>query len=163
MAAATAPVLNLDIIDPPASVEINRIKYALLAPDALSILQFRQLQRLLLSLEHLDSIVDMTDDEGQQMEAVLDGLCRLVLKAPADVLDQLTSMQRLSVYLCFAERPSNVLLMVGTKLKDAAATAPPATPTGASSSPASPASTPASARSTGSKGRRSRSSAPISS
>lgn len=158
-APAPAPLLNLDTIAPPASVVIDGTPYAILAPDALNVLDFRRLQRLIGRLNTLDAQELLTDDEGAELQHLFNAICRIVLLAPAEVHDKLTDLQRIAIYGSFAQLPSNVLQLVGAMMLGGAVI--PASSIGANASPVSSGSS-AAPRSTGSRGRRSRSSAPTS-
>lgn len=161
MATDTAtPLLNLDTLANPATVVIDKQPYVILAPDALNVLDFRRLQALIPRLERLDAQEMLTDEEGEEFRRHIDAICRLVLQAPEDVHARLSDVQRIAVYMAFAELPSSMLQLMGAKLKAAGATMPPPL-TGASSPRNSPAAT-AAPRSTGSRTSRSRSSGPAS-
>lgn len=158
---APAPLLNLDTFHAKTSVVIDGTPYQILAPNGLSLMALRKVRPLVVQLEVLRTLETLTDDQHLAEKALLDGICRVVLDAPADVHAKLDDLQRLAVYLTFLALPSSMLELLGAK-STMGASAPTSPSTGASSSRGLSGSIPGADRTRGSRASRKRSSGPAS-
>lgn len=145
------PILSIDTLTECPSVDIDRKLYQLTPADALDLVSIVKLQAFQAKYGDLARRLvqgDRSDAEILEAECAVEELVRLVLRAPAEVLDKLTTVQRLNVVSVFFELSPN-----GRH----AATAQGSRPIGARSFPSSRGSTVA-VRSNGSRGPRSPSS-----
>ena len=119
--ADRAPLLNLDSLTEHPTVVIDDVQYALTPPDCLPILSYHRIHRRGPRLFELFGKVneDLTDAEGQELEQILDELCREVLEAPAEVHTRLTDVNRMAIYQAFLELPLTGLQMVGRATTEA--------------------------------------------
>ena len=139
--ADRSPLLTLDSLTEYPTVVIDDVQYALTPPDCLPILGYHRIHRLGPRLFELFGKidVDLTEAEGQELEQILDQLCRVVLQAPADIHARLTDVHRMAIYEAFLGLPLTGLQMAGRATTEA--TTETKKRTGARSSRASRAST----------------------
>lgn len=160
---AAVPLLQLTTLVDRPSVEIDGVKYALLMPDTLSLLDY---QRLSLRVPRLEELwtqavgeTPLTEAQETELREAFQEVCGIILRAPEAVQAKLTDLQRVQIYQSFLALPSATLRRMGA-IQQARTALTPAGSIGATSSPASSVSTRAAALKTGSRGRRSRSSEP---
>lgn len=91
------PILNLDsLIDRPV-ITLGEKEYWLLTPDILPPLQRHQFARDSARADALADKQDLTEEERQELAAIPNTLCRLVLDAPEDVHAGLSDAQRMLI------------------------------------------------------------------
>lgn len=132
----TAPVLEIKKIVDRDVVRFEDQTYELLQADQLSIVEYTRYATLFnRSVELTEKIQNdtITPSEEQELERAVDRMARILLRAPAEVHDQLTSRQRQRIVMSFLRLPPMLSL-------PAAADQAPSASTGASSSPHSSAS-----------------------
>ncbi len=158
--ATPSPLLSLDTLTEAPSVIIDQHAYELTPPEALSAVEYHKIGKIAPRMFALwESATELTPEEEVELEQTLDRVCRIVLKAPPEVHDRLTDLQRLAIYQTFLTLPQEVLLpIVG---QPALRGRNPMSGIGAISPPASPAST-AAPPTSGSTRSRSRSSGRVS-
>jgi hypothetical protein len=108
--AERAPLLSLDTLTERPSVVIDGTAYALSLPDTLSAVDYHRYSKLTPRFERLWGQDELSDEEAAELERILATICRIVLDAPAEVLERLTDLQRLSVCQAFIALPSTPLL-----------------------------------------------------
>ena len=100
--ANRTPILNLDTLVERAVVRIDGTDYELLNPGELSVLDFHKIGK---RAERVEAMLkeegDLSEDQVVTLTEALDALCRLVLRAPAEVHARLSDTQRLKVTQAF--------------------------------------------------------------
>ena len=101
---AKEPILNLDTLAERAVVRVDGADYELLNPGELSVLDFHKIGK---RAERVETMLKQESDlsEGQvaELTEALDALCRIVLRAPSEIHQRLTDMQRLQVSQAFTD------------------------------------------------------------
>lgn len=106
-----APLLNLDTLTEHPSVLIDKHAYALTPPEALSAVDYHRIGKIAPRMFALwESETALTPEQEVELEETLDRVCRIILKAPDEVHDRLTDLQRLSIYQTFLTLPQETLL-----------------------------------------------------
>jgi hypothetical protein len=105
-----ATVLNLDRITPTDNVLINGVSYWLRPADALTLRQYKIVDRNMPRLFEILAQDDLTEDEDVEAISLMQQLCEVVLEAPADVRAGLTDVQRLQVFMAFTPLRSKLNL-----------------------------------------------------
>ncbi len=113
MASSKTPVLSLDTLDERPLVRIGNDVYELTPPDGLTILGYRRMSQFMPRLEELLEKTEPNDAEDLELQECFDKLCRVVLQAPDEVLDNLTALQRVLIYQAFLKLPHAALQRVG--------------------------------------------------
>lgn len=112
MADPIAPLLDLDT-QTRARVVIDQRAYALFTSDDFTIIEY---QRHIRETQRLSTLLlqqTLTEEEGVELEAVLDGVCRRVLDAPAEVHARLPPGHRLAIITAFSQLPSTRRQLTG--------------------------------------------------
>lgn len=104
------PLLRLQTLTECPSVEIDRKLYQLTPPEALdlvSVVKLETFQATYGTLAQRLTAGERSDDDLLEAERAVDELVRIVLRAPAAVIDRLSGMQRLNVVSVFFELSPN--------------------------------------------------------
>lgn len=90
-----AKILNLDsLIDRPVVV-IKGAEYWLLTPDIMPPLDTHRVQQMFKRVSTLVDKPELTEEEQQELKALPDSMCRIVLQAADDVHAGLTDSERM--------------------------------------------------------------------
>lgn len=112
----TKPILSLETITELPLVEIDGAYYELLTVDSIPVSVWQPLQKRATRFDALyNKGADRTDDEGAEMERLVDEICRAILKAPSEVHDKLKGKQRLAVVWTFQLLPSSRATLQATR------------------------------------------------
>jgi len=130
MATTPVPVLSLDSLADLPVVVINDTPYELLTTEVLTPINGHRLARLGRRELALRDKVDLTPDEEAELERLPGQMCRLVLDAPAEVIDALTDLQRMKVLQTFLTGPRLMALLAEATRRVEAVSETPATSTG---------------------------------
>jgi hypothetical protein len=105
--ADQTPLLDLGTLAEHSTVVIDAGRYALLAPEALPLLDYKRVMDLGPKLTTLlaKPADELTNEDTVECDRLLEQLCRIVLQAPLEVHDRLTPVQRWMVYKVFHELP----------------------------------------------------------
>lgn len=113
MAAPATHLLDLDTLTEHPSVIIDKHAYELTPPEALSAVEYHRIGKIAPRMFALwESATELTPEEEVELEQTLDRVCRIVLKAPDEVHERLTDLQRLAIYQTFLTLPQEVLLPI---------------------------------------------------
>jgi hypothetical protein len=106
------PVLSLDTLVERRTIRIRSKKnepnggtlYELLNAGELSILDYHRIARQGARVqEMMEQSADLTDDQVEELRTLLDGMCKVVLRAPLEVHGRLTDQQKLQVITVFTQ------------------------------------------------------------
>lgn len=97
MAQSHKPLLNLSTLTERYVVRIDGKAYELRAMPRFSVTQYLDFPKLTARMGQLWAQKTRTEVEDEELAAVLDALCRIVLDAPDAVREQLTDVQRMQV------------------------------------------------------------------
>ncbi len=134
----SVPVLHLDSLSDRPTVALGDQEYELLTPDILPPIASHRLKKLGKRLETLQAKDDLTKVEEKELEALPIAMCKLLLDAPEQFVDDLSPLQRMKVLESFLGGPRIMTLLAEAQMAAAAAMMPATeTSTGATSPPAS--------------------------
>lgn len=95
-------VLNLELLTDRATVTISGTPYDLVNAAELSVVDYQRVSKWGRRVQELmDGAEDLSDEQVDEMRSLLDRLCRLILRAPAEIHEKLNVNQRLAVTHAF--------------------------------------------------------------
>lgn len=95
-------VLTLAALTDRSTITIDGQAYDLINPEELSIVDTHRVGKWGARVQELYKDIDSgTDEQVAELASLLDKLCRVLWKAPAEIHDRLTDTQRLAVAMAF--------------------------------------------------------------
>lgn len=121
---AEAPILDLSTKRERLNIKIDHVAYLLRTADDLTLAQFRTMERIAPRLAILLALDQVSDEDEQELVALLDVACAIAIDAPAALVQQLSPVARVSVFNVFTELLLPRLLQTRASLGATAGTAP---------------------------------------